>query len=76
MNDATKLWIRLFLRLGLVLLAVGLIPLALTSTVLTTWDQLIPIMLSFTVAPLGVLSVAVALILFLVALVRRRPGSS
>ena len=76
MNDAMKLWTRLFLRLGLVLLAIGFIPLALTSTVLTTWDQLIPIMLSFTVGPLGVLSILVAAILFLVALVRRRPGSS
>jgi hypothetical protein len=76
MNDVMKLWIRMFLRLGIVLLAVGFIPLALTSTILTTWDQLIPIMLSFTVAPIGVLCVLVALILFLVALVRRRPGSS
>lgn len=76
MNDATKLWTRLFLRLGLLLLAIGLIPLALTSTILTTWDQLIPIMLSFTVAPLGALSILVAVILFLAGLVRRRPGSS
>jgi hypothetical protein len=76
MNDVMKLWIRMFLRLGIVLLAVGFIPLALTSTILTTWDQLIPIMLSFTIAPIGVLCVLVALILFLVALVRRRPGSS
>jgi len=76
MNDAMKLWTRMFLRLGIVLLAVGLIPLALTSTLLTTWDQLIPIMLSFTVAPLGALCVLIALILFLVALVQRRPGSS
>jgi len=76
MNDAIKLWTKLFLRLGLVLLAIGLVPLALTSTILTTWDQLIPIMLSFTVAPLGALCLLVALILFLVGLVRRRPGSS
>jgi len=76
MNDVAKLWTRMFLRLGIVLLAVGFIPLALTSTILTTWDQLIPIMLSFTVAPIGALCVLVALILFLVALVRRRPGSS
>jgi hypothetical protein len=76
MNDATKLWMKLFLRLGLVLVAVGLIPLLLTSTILTTWDQLIPIMLSFTVAPIGALCTLVAVILFLVGLVRRRPGSS
>ena len=76
MNDAAKLWTKLFLRLGIVLLAVGLVPLALTSTILTTWDQLIPIMLSFMVAPIGVLCILVALILFLVALLRRRPGSS
>lgn len=76
MNDAMKLWTRLFLRLGLVLLAVGLIPLALTSTILTTWDQLVPIMLSFTVAPLGALALLVAVILFLAGLVRRRRESS
>ena len=76
MNDAAKLWMKLFLRLGLVLVAVGLIPLLLTSTILTTWNQLIPIMLSFTVAPIGALCILVALILFLVGLLRRRPGSS
>ena len=76
MNDAAKLWMKLFLRLGLVLVAVGLIPLLLTSTILTTWNQLIPIMLSFTVAPIGALCILVALILFLVGLARRRPGSS
>ena len=76
MNDAAKLRTKLFLRLGIILLAVGQVPLALTSTILTTWDQLIPIMLSFMVAPIGVLCVLVALKLFLVALLRRRPGSS
>ena len=76
MNDAVLIWAKLFLRLGIVLLAIGLIPLALTATVLTTWDQLIPVILSLSVAPLGAICAIVALILFLAALLRRRPGSS
>ncbi len=76
MNDAVMIWAKLFLRLGIVLLAIGLIPLALTATVLTNWDQLIPLILSLSVAPLGAVCTVVALILFLAALLRRRPGSS
>lgn len=76
MNDAVKIWAKLFLRLGIVLLAVGLIPLLLTATVLTTWDQVIPVILSLSAAPLGALCVLVAFILFLAALLRRPRGSS
>ena len=76
MNDAVKLWANLFLQLGIVLLAVGLIPLLLTATIFTGFDQLIPIFLSLSAAPLGALCVIVGLILFLAALLRRRPGSS
>lgn len=64
------------LRLGLVLTVVGYGPLLATSTILTSFDQLIPIMLAFTVGPLGIVCLAVAAILFLVALVQRPKGPS
>lgn len=76
MNEPLRIWAKLFLRLGLVLLAVGLAPLLLTATVLTSWDQLVPIILSLSVAPLGAICFTVGLILFLAALLRRRTGSS
>jgi hypothetical protein len=76
MNDALWIWAKLFLRLGAVLLVVGLVPLALTATIFSTWDQLIPVILSFSVAPLGALCALVGFILFLAALLRRPRGSS
>jgi len=60
------------LRLGLVLLAVGLLPLLAISTLFTGISPVIPVMLSLSVAPLGVLAVIAAAILFLAALLRRR----
>jgi hypothetical protein len=76
MNEPLTVWARVFLRLGLVLLAVGYAPLALTAYVLTTWDQLVPVLLAFTVGPIGVLAMIVALILFLAALLKRKRGPS
>lgn len=76
MNDALWIWAKLFLRLGAVLLVVGLLPLALTATIFTTWDQLIPVILSFSVAPLGALCLLVGLTLCLAALLPRRRGPS
>lgn len=76
MNEPLWIWTKLFLRLGFVLLGVGLIPLLLTQTILAGVDQLIPVMLSLSVAPLGLLCLLVALILFLAALLRRPPGPS
>jgi hypothetical protein len=69
-------WGKLMLRLGLVLLAVGLLPLVATQYIFTDVDQLVPVLLSLSVAPLGALVLLVALILFLAALARRRRGSS
>jgi hypothetical protein len=69
-------WCKLVLRLGLVLLAVGLGPLIATQYIFTDVDQLVPVLLSLSVAPLGALALLVALILFLAALARRRRGSS
>jgi polyferredoxin len=68
------LWAKALLRLGLVLLAIGILPALLVQYVFTDFDALIPAMLLVSVAPIGGLSLAVAVILFLVALVRRRPG--
>ena len=76
MNEPLWIWAKLFLRLALVLLAIGLIPLAATQFIFTDVDQLIPVMLSLSVAPLGVLALLTSLILFLAALLRRRRGPS
>lgn len=76
MNAPLQFWARMTLRLGLVLLAVGLVPLLVQQFVLRDIDPIIPILLSLMVAPLGAICLLVAIILFLVALARRRPGSS
>jgi polyferredoxin len=76
MNEPLLLWAKMMLRLGLVLLAIGILPLLLVEYVLTDLNPLIALLLAFAVAPLGVLATIVALILFLAALLRRRRGSS
>jgi polyferredoxin len=76
MNEPLQIWAKLFLRLAIVLLAVGLIPVLAVATIFTGVSPLIPVMLSFLVAPLGALSLLVSLILFLAAVLRRRRGSS
>jgi polyferredoxin len=74
MDRPLKLWAMMLLRLGLVLLAVGVVPALLVQYVFTGFDALIPAMLLFSAAPLGALVLLVALILFLAGLVRRKPG--
>jgi hypothetical protein len=74
MERPLTLWAKALLRLGLVLLAIGVLPALLVQYVFTGFDALIPAMLLVSVAPIGGLSLAIAVILFLVALVRRRPG--
>jgi hypothetical protein len=76
MDRPLTVWAKIMLRLGLVLLAVGTVPAILVQYVFTGFDALIPAMLLFSVAPIGVLVLAVALILFLAAWVRRPPGPS
>jgi hypothetical protein len=76
MDRPLTVWAKIMLRLSLVLLAVGTVPAILVQYVLTGFDALIPAMLLFSVAPIGVLVLAVALILFLAAWVRRPPGPS
>ena len=76
MNEPLWIWTRLFLRLALVLLAIGLVPLAAIQFLFTGVNPLVPVMLSLMVAPLGVLCLLAALILFLAALLRRPRGPS
>lgn len=76
MNEPLHAWARMFLRLALVLLATGLLPLLAVATIFTDLSPLIPVMLSLLVAPLGGLSLLVSLILFLAAVLRRPRGSS
>jgi hypothetical protein len=72
MDRPLTLWAKLLLRLGLVLAAIGVVPALLVQYVFA-FDALIPAMLLFTVAPLGGVITVIALILFLVALARRKP---
>jgi hypothetical protein len=76
MNEPLTIWARITLRLALVLLAIGLVPLLLQATILPQIDPVVPVLLSFMVAPLGAACLLIAVILFLAALVRRPPGSS
>ena len=72
MDEPLTLWARLMLRLALVLLVVGLLPLLAVGTLFSGLSPIVPVLLSLTVAPLGVFSLLVAAILFLAAWVRRR----
>lgn len=76
MNTPIVLWAKLTLRLALVLLAVGLLPILAVAWLLPGTDPLIPTMLGVFVAPLGGVCLLVSVILFLVALARRVRGSS
>lgn len=76
MDNPLTIWSRLLLRLALVLLAVGLLPVLAAGTFWSGLDPLVPVLLSLTVAPLGGLALLAAAILFLAKLLRRRPGSS
>jgi len=75
-NEPLWIWAKLFLRLALVLLAIGLLPLLAVQVLFTDVQPLLPVMLSLSVAPLGALCLVAAVILFLAALLRRRRGSS
>jgi polyferredoxin len=72
MDQPLTFWAKAMARLGFVLLAIGLLPLLAIGTLFTGVSPVIPVMLSLSVAPLGVLAVLASAILFLAALVRRR----
>lgn len=63
-------WAWITLRLALILLAIGLLPALAVQYVLTGWDATIAALLLFSVAPLGVVVLIVAIILFLAAWAR------
>ena len=63
-------WAWIMLRLALILLAIGLLPALAVQYVLTSWDATIAALLLFSVAPLGVVVLIVAIILFLAAWAR------
>jgi hypothetical protein len=76
MNTPLQFWAKIMLRLGLVLVAIGVGPLLVLQFLLPQMDPIVPVLLSVMVAPLGAIFLVVAVILFLVVLARRRPGSS
>ena len=76
MDRPLTAWAWITLRLALVLLAIGILPALAVQYVLTDWDATIAALLLFSVAPLGVVVLVIAVILFLVALVRRPSGPS
>ena len=75
-NEPLLLWAKLMLRLALVLLAVGLVPLFAITLLFTGFSPIVPVLLSVFAAPIGAFCLAVAIILFLAAWVRRRRESS
>ena len=76
MDRPLTAWAWIILRLALVLLAIGILPALAVQYVLTDWDATIAALLLFSVAPLGVVVLVIAVILFLVALARRPRGPS
>ena len=71
MDRPLIVWAMLLLRLGLVLLAIGILPALAVQYVFTEFDALIPALLLFSAATMGAIVLAVAAILFLAAWVRR-----
>jgi polyferredoxin len=76
MNAPAFFWAKIWLRLGAVLLLVGIAPLLVQQYVLPDISPIVPVLLSVMVAPLGALCLVVGVILFLVAWARRPRGSS
>ena len=76
MNAPAFFWAKIWLRLGAVLLVVGIGPLLVQQFVLTDINPIIPTLLTVSVAPLGAICLTVGIILVLVAWVRRRRESS
>ena len=76
MDRPLTAWAWITLRLALILLAIGILPALAVQYVLTDWDATMAALLLFSVAPLGVVVLVIAVILFLVALVRRPRGPS
>ncbi len=65
-------WSYAFLQLGGLLVAIGLLPAIVMMAVAPGSDAMLPVLLSLTVAPLGVVCFLVGAAMWMVALVRRR----
>ena len=76
MDRPLTAWAWITLRLSLILLAIGILPALAVQYVLTDWEATIAALLLFSVAPLGLVVLVIAVILFLVVLVRRPRGPS
>lgn len=76
-SDPLSLWAALLLRLALVLCALGFLPILAIATLFPGVDPLIPVLLLYTIGPLGAVAAAFAAILYLAKAVRwLRRGSS
>lgn len=75
LSTPRAIWVGGLARLGLVLLALGVLPILAVRYVLAGLDPLLPLLLFFAVTPLALLALAAALILFLAGLARRKPGA-
>jgi hypothetical protein len=70
-NAPAYFWAKIWLRLGAVLIAVGIGPILIQQYVLPDINPVVPTLLTVMVAPLGALCLGVGIILFLVAWARR-----
>jgi len=76
-SDPLSMWAALLLRLALVLCALGFLPILAIATLFPGVDPLMPVLLVYTIGPLGVVAAAVVAILYLAKAVRwLRRGSS
>ncbi|MFD1943193.1 hypothetical protein [Paradevosia shaoguanensis] len=66
------IWASAFLWLGIVLLAIGVVPALAFAFFLPQADPLVPALLSLTVAPLGAVMLLIGIILYLVVAFQRR----
>lgn len=64
-------WAIAFLQLGLILLAVGALPAIAMGLIAPSANALVPALLSLTVAPLGALVLAIGVVMWIVARLRR-----
>lgn len=64
-------WSYVFLKLGLLLLVLGLAPVLITGLLFPGADPLVPVLLSLSVAPLGALSLLAGAIMWVVGRIQR-----
>lgn len=67
-------WGTAFLQLGALLAAIGLLPALVMALFFPHGPSAVPVLLSLSVAPLGLVCLATGGLMWLVALLRRRGG--